>query len=168
MNPNGSRAQGRGTDRERAKDLPTSDRLVPVGFEVPAGLDHAGFRLRMLRASDAEADYEAVMESAERLRRGSPNGWPRPGFTLPENRADLEKHEAEFEAQVAFAYTMVDPANEQVLGCVYLNPSETADADVHMWVRDSRVSCWCANAARCWDTMRMPKPPRRGGAVGGR
>jgi hypothetical protein len=91
----------------------------------------------MLKRSDAQADYEAVMESAERLRRGSPHGWPRPGFTLEENRADLARHQAEFESGVAFAYTMIDPADEIVLGCLYINPSTSADADVYMWVRDS-------------------------------
>jgi hypothetical protein len=113
--------------------------MVPADFEVPSGLEHADFHLRMLSTHDAEADYEAVTESAERLRSGSPTGWPRPGFTLAENRDDLARHEAEFAARTAFAYTMVDPADERVLGCVYLNPSASADADVHMWVRDSRA-----------------------------
>ena len=116
-----------------------TDRLVPTDFTVPEVLEHRRFRLRMLRSTDAEADYEAVMESAERLRRGAPNGWPRPGFTLAENLADLARHESEFLAGIAFAYTMVDPAEKQVLGCLYINPSTTADADVHMWVRDSKA-----------------------------
>ena len=116
-----------------------TDRLVPADFTVPAVLEHPRFRLRMLRTTDAGADYEAVMESAARLRRGAPNGWPRTGFTLDENRVDLERHEAEFLAGVAFAYTMVDRAEERVLGCLYINPSTTADADVHMWVRDSQA-----------------------------
>jgi hypothetical protein len=90
----------------------------------------------MLSESDTAKDYEAVMESADRLRAGAPNGWPRPGFTLEENRADLVRHEREFIEGVAFAYTMVDPDDRSVLGCVYFNPSEVADVDVHMWVRD--------------------------------
>lgn len=107
-------------------------------FQVPELLEAPEFRLRMLQASDAEADYEAVMESQERLRATSANGWPRPGFTLEENRADLLRHEAEFKARDAFAYTMVTADEHQVLGCVYINPSEQADADVYMWVRESR------------------------------
>ena len=115
------------------------ERLVPRTFPVPQRYEQAEFVLRMLERSDAEADYEAVMESAERLRRGSPHGWPRPGFTLEENRDDLARHQAEFESGVAFAYTMVDPADENVLGCLYINPSTSADADVYMWVRDSHA-----------------------------
>ena len=96
----------------------------------------------MLRASDARADYEAVMASADRLRAGSPHGWPRPGFTLEENLADLERHEAEFRDRQAFAYTVLAPDGSSVLGCVYINPPEDPSpdgkpvADVYLWVRD--------------------------------
>lgn len=113
--------------------------LVPAGFAVPGGLEHPQFHLRMLRGSDAEADYEAVMASQERLRAGSPHGWPRSGFTLEENRADLERHEAEFHAREAFAYTVLAPGEARVLGCVYINPSAVADADVHLWVRNEHA-----------------------------
>jgi hypothetical protein len=119
-------------------------KLIPDDFAVPAGLDHEQFRLRMLAASDVEADYEAVMASQTRLRAGSPHGWPREGFTLEENLADLVRHEQEFHDRVAFAYTMVSPDESKVLGCVYINPPEPAsdsaadghDAQAYMWVRD--------------------------------
>ncbi len=115
--------------------------FVPEDFVVPAGLDHARFRLRMLAATDAQADYEAVMASQARLRAGSPHGWPREGFTLAENLDDLVRHEQEFHDRVAFAYTMVSPDESAVLGCVYINPPTAADEDQHdaqayMWVRD--------------------------------
>ena len=51
--------------------------FVPETFQVPAGMTHPDFRLRMLAAADAEADYDAVMASQARLRAGSPHGWPR-------------------------------------------------------------------------------------------
>ncbi len=114
-------------------------RFVPEDFAVPAALVHADFRLRMLAASDTQADYEAVMASQARLRAGSPHGWPRVGFTLEENRADLIRHEQEFHDRVAFAYTMVSPDDSTVLGCVYINPTDPEDehdAQVYMWVRD--------------------------------
>ena len=93
-------------------------RLLPADFPVPQRLEHPEFHLRMLSERDTAKDYEAVMESADRLRAGAPNGWPRPGFTLEENRADLIRHEREFIEGVDF------------------NPSEVADVNVHMWVRD--------------------------------
>lgn len=118
--------------------------FVPSGFHVPAGLEHPRFRLRMLATSDAEADYEAVMASQARLRRGSPHGWPREGFTLAENRDDLARHEREFRERIAFAYTVVAPDESLVLGCVYINPPRAgeasedgkAEANVYLWVRD--------------------------------
>jgi len=113
--------------------------FVPSDFPVPDGLAHPSFRLRMLAASDAEADYDAVMASQARLRAGSPHGWPRAGFTLEENRADLVRHEQEFHDRAAFAYTVLSPEESEVLGCVYINPTESEDAhdaEVYMWVRD--------------------------------
>ena len=132
--------------------------LVADDFEIPATLVTPLLRLRMLGASDCEADYQAVMESQTRLRAGSPNGWPHAGFTLAENLADLERHEQEFLSRQAFAYTVVTPAEDRVLGCVYINPSEHADVDVYMWIRDSHhaglaahlhesVSSWLES---CW------------------
>ena len=93
----------------------------------------------MLAAADAEADYQAVMASQIRLRAGSPHGWPREGFTLEENLADLVRHEQEFHDREAFAYTMVSPDESEVLGCVYINPTDAGDKDdaqAYMWVRD--------------------------------
>ncbi len=65
--------------------------------------------------------------------------WPREGFTLKENLADLERHQQEFLDRKAFAYTVVAPDESRVLGCVYINPPRWADADaqVRMWVRQS-------------------------------
>ena len=119
-----------------------SPKFVPDGFMVPDGLTHDRFRLRMLAAADAEADYAAVMASQARLRAGSPHGWPRKGFTLEENLADLIRHEQEFHDRVAFAYTMVSRDESEVLGCVYINPPASGttggnhDAEAYMWVRD--------------------------------
>lgn len=116
--------------------------FVPADFQIPGTLLHPRFRLRMLRAADAQADYEAVMASQARLRAGSPHGWPRPGFTLAENVADLKRHEQEFHDRVAFAYTVLAPDESRVVGCVYINPcslvdkDQAATADVYLWVRD--------------------------------
>ena len=45
----------------------TRKSFVPEDFEVPAVLETDQFRLRMLSVDDVEKDYEAVMESRERL-----------------------------------------------------------------------------------------------------
>ena len=113
--------------------------FVPDSFEVPVTLETDRFRLRMLSVDDVEKDYEAVMESGELLRAHSGGSWPREGFTLQENLADLKRHQREFEQREAFAYTVVSLDESRVLGCVYINPSESkdTDAEVYMWVRQS-------------------------------
>ena len=43
--------------------------LVDEDFEVPQGLLNEKFRLRMLTIHDLVKDYDAVMSSAEHLRK---------------------------------------------------------------------------------------------------
>jgi hypothetical protein len=119
--------------------MPENDRssFVPETFEVPAALETDRFRLRMLSVDDVEKDFEAVIESRDLLHALFGGTWPREGFTLEENLADLKRHQLEFEQRKAFAYTVVSLDETHVLGCVYINPSrnEEADAEVFMWVR---------------------------------
>ncbi len=110
--------------------------FVPENYIVPPVLETEHFRLRMLSVDDVQKDYEAVMETQERfLSMGS--SWPRIGFTIQENLADLEAHQQEFLERKAFAYTVVSLDESRVLGCVYINPTEVeeTDARVRMWVR---------------------------------
>jgi RimJ/RimL family protein N-acetyltransferase len=115
-----------------------SSSFVPASFMVPAVLETEQFRLRMLSVDDVEKDYEAVMESQVLLRAGG-GSWPRDGFTLAENLADLERHQREFLNREAFAYTVVALDESRVLGCVYIYPARKtkADAEIYMWVRQS-------------------------------
>jgi len=114
--------------------------LVPLDFAVPERLDTPHFRLRPLRLADAERDYEAVMESAARLRgfMDPDDAWP-DGLTLHDNRVDLGWHEREFTLRHSFAYTVVSPDEARCLGCAYLYPSDRAghDAMAFWWVRES-------------------------------
>ena len=131
--------------------------FVPEDFAVPTTHSNDRLRLRMLSVEIAEKDYEAVVESRIRLRKSSQPGWPREGFTLDENIADLERHEHEFSKREAFAYTVVTLDESRVLGCVYINPDNGKhDAVVRLWVRDSEqelldllmdtVQAWVADA----------------------
>jgi len=114
------------------------NQFVPDNFDVPPLLETNQFRLRMLSVDDVEKDYEAVIESRH-LLHSLGSSWPREGFTLEENLADLERHQQEFLDCEAFAYTVVSLDESRVLGCVYINPaeSEAAEAEVLMWVRQS-------------------------------
>jgi hypothetical protein len=114
-------------------------RFVPDDFEIPASLETDRFRLRMLSVDDLEKDYEAVIESRELLHTMFGGPWPRLGFTLEESLIDLKRHQHEFLSRKAFAYTVVSLDETKILGCVYINPPETADSDaiVVMWVRQT-------------------------------
>lgn len=109
--------------------------LVPDDFDVPAVLEHERFRLRMLSVDDVVKDFDAICDRVDR------EGRPQPPFvpTVAENLVDLGWHQKEFELRRSFAHTVVAPDESQVLGCVYLNPSETHDARVRMWVRRSAL-----------------------------
>jgi hypothetical protein len=122
--------------------------FYPDDAPVPTVLRSDEFVLRPLRAAYVELDYEAVMASQEALRRGSGGRWPRPGFTLEENLADLQGHEADFHARRGFTYTVMDPTETCCLGCVYAYPLEDDgvgrdrdyEALVWFWVRPDRVA----------------------------
>jgi RimJ/RimL family protein N-acetyltransferase len=117
------------------------NRFVPDDFEIPALLETDHFRLRMLSVDDVEKDYEAVIESRKLLHYLFDGPWPRPGFTLKENLADLERHQQEFLDRKAFAYTVVSLDETKVLGCLYINPCPPEvngpDAAIRMWVRQT-------------------------------
>jgi len=107
--------------------------LVTDGFDVPAGLEHERFRLRMLSVDDVVKDFDAICSRVDR------EGVAQEPFvaTIRENLVDLGWHQKEFELRRSFAYTVVAPDESQVLGCVYLFPSETHDVRVRLWVRRS-------------------------------
>jgi len=117
----------------------STDQFVSDDFEIPTLLETDRFRLRMLSVDDVEKDYEAVIESRELLHTMFGGSWPRLGFTLEENLADLKRHQQEFLNRKAFAYTVVSLDETRVLGCIYINPPETTNSDavVVMWVRQT-------------------------------
>ena len=104
---------------------------MPDDFEVPARLEHERFRLRKLTVDDVVKDLEAI--HARVAPDGAPDPWSE--TTLRANLVDLDWHEKEFELRRSFAYTVVRPDESQVIGCVYLYPSDDADTDVRLWVR---------------------------------
>ena len=129
---------------------------LPDGFEPPAGYVHGRFRLRMLRVSDVDADYDAVRE------RVAPDGTPRgsPGLTREQNLVDLGWHEKEFQLRRTFAYTVLAPDASRVLGCVYVDPDVAADAQVRLWVTraawDDGLDAVLERAVREWIDREWP------------
>jgi hypothetical protein len=116
--------------------------FVPDDFHIPAGLETIEFRLRMLTVNDVVKDFEAVVTSAEHLKQVFPGGaWP-DGLTLEQNLIDLGWHQKEFQNRTSFAYTVVDPSDSRVLGCVYVYPARKRgyDAVVYLWARQSELA----------------------------
>jgi hypothetical protein len=116
--------------------------FVPDGFEVPRTLDGDGFRLRPLGPEHNESDLAAWSSSIEHVRATpgfAGRDWPPVDGMPPEsNRADLEGHARDFTARTGFTYTVLAPASDEVLGCVYIYPPRDgagADATVSSWVR---------------------------------
>jgi hypothetical protein len=130
--------------------------LVADAFDVPAGLEHARFRLRMLTVDDVVKDFDAICS------RVNHEGAPQPPFvpTIAQNLVDLGWHQKEFELRRSFAYTVVAPDEAEVLGCVYLDPSETHDVRVWLWVRqtawDDGLDPVLEAAVREWVATRWP------------
>jgi hypothetical protein len=112
--------------------------FVAADFEPPAGLDHPSFRLRPLGPEHNASDYAAWTSSMAHVAATpgfTDSGWPHE-MTLEANRADLERHAADFRARTGFTYTVLAPYGDEVIGCVYIYPDpEGGDAHVTSWVR---------------------------------
>jgi hypothetical protein len=121
-----------------------SDEFVPVGFDPPTSFATDRFRLEPLGPQHNDADHAAWTSSIEHIR-STPGyrdgGWPpRDGMSLEENLGDLRGHADDFAHRRGFTFTVLDPGDGDVIGCVYLYPSRSEDWDVTVrsWVRADR------------------------------
>lgn len=89
---------------------------------MPARWETAVCTLIPLKPEHVELDYTAVMQSREMLRLWSGSPWPADDFTVADNLKDLQWHWREHQARLAFTYTVLTPAADQCLGCVYFKP----------------------------------------------
>lgn len=117
--------------------------FVPADFDVPLGLATSDFVLEPLGPEHNEQDYEAWTSSMEHIAEtpGFPWGsWPRE-MTADENREDLERHADDFRGRQGFTYTVLDPADRDVIGCVYIYLRRDSEdtAIVQSWVRKSHA-----------------------------
>lgn len=135
--------------------------FVPREFQVPATLETPEFRLRMLTVHDVVKDFEAVMTSTEHCRTIWGGKWPE-GLTLEQNLIDLGWHQKEFQTRRSFAYTVVQPDESRVLGCVYIEPTRKRgyDAEVYLWARESELASGMEDrllhAVHEWVSTRWP------------
>jgi RimJ/RimL family protein N-acetyltransferase len=120
------------------------DEFVPRDFDVPRRLETPQFVLEPLRPEHNEQDYDAWTSSMDHIAATPGWGesrWPRE-MTLDENRADLQRHADDFRSRRGFTYTVLDPANRDVIGCVYIYPLPDGDDDARAlsWVRASHAA----------------------------
>jgi RimJ/RimL family protein N-acetyltransferase len=140
--------------------------LVPPEFVPPRRLETELFVLEPLGPDHNERDYAAWSSSVEHIHATpgwEESSWPRP-MTLEDNRRDLERHAGDFEHRAGFTYTVLERANGEVIGCVYIYPAADGrhDARVMSWVRArsaeldpqlwSAVSEWLE---ACWPFERV-------------
>jgi hypothetical protein len=71
-------------------------------------------------------------------------GWPPANMTYEVDKRDLARHEAEIAAHETFNYALLDKEEAELLGCVYIDPSDPearpgTEAVVSWWVVDKAV-----------------------------
>jgi hypothetical protein len=112
----------------------------------PEGIATNHFILEPLGPEHNVVDHAAWSTSIEHIR-ATPgfradlwegDDWPYP-MSREQNLADLTQHSEEFDRGEAFAYTVLDPATRDVIGCVYIDPDNFAEARCRMWVRADRA-----------------------------
>ena len=129
---------------QATEPLATSGPWLPAEWQHPHRVMlPTGHRLRPIRADDTELDMDAVMGSRERLWSiyGEAWGWPPATMTAEQDREDLQHHADEMETHESFNFALFDENETELIGCVYIDPADTpeADADISWWVRDEYV-----------------------------
>lgn len=146
--------------------------FVPDDFDPPTALVTGDFRLEPLGPQHNEADLAAWTSSIAHIRStpGFYDGsWPPvEGMSAEQNLDDLTRHAADFEARTGFTFTVLDPRDGDVIGCLYLYPSTKDEYDVSAlsWVRADRAALDTplADAVADWLTTDWPweRVDRRG------
>lgn len=114
--------------------------FVPDTFVVPTGLVAPGFRLEPLGPQHNEADYATWTSSIDHIK-ATPGfadwDWPDASLSIDDNLADLVEHQQDFAKRIGFTYTVLDPTDGDVIGCVYIYPARRSgfDVQVRSWVR---------------------------------
>jgi hypothetical protein len=122
-------------------------KFIPDDFEPPSGLATTSFVLEPLGPQHNERDHAAWMSSISFIHSlpgfddpNSADQWPVP-MSLDDNLTDLEGHARDFNERKGFTYTVLDPSDDDVIGCVYIYPTADPDLDaaVQSWVRASHA-----------------------------
>ncbi len=86
--------------------------FYPEDKEVPAELIFDNVKIRQLKGTDNELDYQAVIESGFR-----PEGFPK-----EENHKQISRHEQDHNDRKEFAFTIMDKDETVCYGCIFVKP----------------------------------------------
>ena len=101
------------------------------------------FVLETLGPQHNERDYDAWtsgMEHSHATPGFEDSSWPH-DMSLEENLGELEEHARDFADRTGFTFTVLDPGDDDVIGCLYLYPADDGVHDVaaSSWVRVSEA-----------------------------
>ena len=99
--------------------------LIPADFIPPQPVRTDQFRLALLGPDYNESDYAAwssCMDFIHSLPGWRTSSWPSP-MTIEQNLRDCTSHLAHSGAGRDFAYTVLLPDRDEVVGCVYFKPT---------------------------------------------
>jgi len=114
-------------------------RLVPSDFVLPDPIETDQFRLALLGPEHNESDYAAWTSSMDFIRSlpgWEAASWPEP-MTIEANLRDCTSHRARSRSGSDFAYTVLLPDRDDVVGCVYFKPTRpprSGAVEVRSWV----------------------------------
>lgn len=117
--------------------------FVPPDFDVPLRLGTQQFNLEPLGPQHNQRDYAAWSSSKDHIR--ATPGWEQSSWPddrpLADNLRDLEGHAHDFAERSGFTYTVLDPLDGDVIGCVYIYPDREGRHGAHVssWVRATRA-----------------------------
>lgn len=115
--------------------------LVPDGFVPPTPVETDEFRLALLGPEYNESDYSAWTSSMDFIRSlpgWGTSSWPEP-MTIEDNLRDCVSHLERSNSGRDFAYTVLLPDRDEVVGCVYFKPTRPprpGTVDVRSWVTE--------------------------------
>lgn len=86
--------------------------FFPEHKEVPKELIFENIKIRQLKGTDNELDYQAVIES----------GFRPEGFLKEENLEQISRHERDHNDKKEFAFTIMDVNETICYGCIFIKP----------------------------------------------
>ena len=127
-----------------------TDNWLPDGFVHPQSVPLIdGVHLRPIRADDVDIDMVAVKANHDMLwaMYGEAWEWPPADMTREADEEDLARHAAEMVTHESFNYAVLTEAEDQLLGCVYIDPLPAAGqdhpaAEVSWWITHEAPDEW--------------------------